>query len=615
MRRIIVLICLFAGLNIQAQDNMQIRGNVVLLNKNNNGERVSIDSPLYLTVMPKSEAYKLKNEINTKLSQYDWEQRDVFFEELRLKHRMQRIRRDGSFILNVIPGLSILIIDIEDEVVKVVDIIEGKTEYKDIEMIVQRIEDVASVGKAAARVSVPILDSESEESMDGITQYHISMRLPAGQVTDKHKITINPYIIDCINGDTINFLRPIHYYGKKYRKQLTEKAQDYYIGSQKPESNKDFVVDTVLNETNPSNYSHRTSLSFMVSVEDNRETISEHHFSGTCLFLNPLKFLQPPVWEPELLPIYFQEPIKRIRKRGEKIEYYIPTPEECVKDYLLHREEYIAGTRYLSNGDVYYLLQNIKDPHEVNTIIQIAYNEMSKSETFEYDWPIAPFICNNIAIQKLRFGAPDRSVLSKFISFDRERMNYKKSNGFNQLITMNQSEMVANQSSVYLYSLEKDTAYYFLGLLEKDSFDINNTYSYINFKKEYMKSKVINNLYLEDVLNICDENKAVLYTELESLGMRGDAMFWVNKMDDDNPIKWYLKAILWAELAGIEEHFDDIPYYLAYLHHCFILDPKFEQYYSFDAQFNDELRREYEYDQEKADEYESLFDKIESFEQ
>ena len=74
MRRIIVLICLFAGLNIQAQDNMQIRGNVVLLNKNNNGERVSIDSPLYLTVMPKSEAYKLKNEINTKLSQYDWEQ-------------------------------------------------------------------------------------------------------------------------------------------------------------------------------------------------------------------------------------------------------------------------------------------------------------------------------------------------------------------------------------------------------------------------------------------------------------------------------------------------------------------------------------------------------------
>lgn len=619
MRRIIALICLFAGLNIQAQDIVQIRGNVVLLNKCDNGKRISIDSPLYLAAMPKSAAYELNREINKKLSWYDWEQKEVYINELRLKYGMQKIKSDGSFILNAMPGMSIIIIDTEDEVVKVVDVIEGKTEYRDIEMVVNRIEDVAVVAKmnaaAAASASVPILDSESEESMDGITQYHISIRLPAGQVTDKQKITVYPYVIGCANGDTIDFLRPIHFYGKKYRKHPTEKTQDYSLGSQRPENDKSFVVDTVLNGTYPLHHSQRTSLSLLVSVEDNRESISEHHFSGACLFLNPFKFLQPPVWELELLPIYFQEPIKRIRKQGEKIEYYVPTPEECVKDYLLHREEYIAGTRSLSNGDVYYLLQNIKDPHEIKTIIRIAYNEMTKSETFEYDWPIAPFICNNIAIQELRFGVPDRSVLSKFLNLNKGRLNYNIRNSFNQTITMNQSEIVANQSSVYLYSLERDSAYFYLDLLEKESFDIHNTYSYINFKKEYMKSEMINNMYLEDVLNICDENKAVLYTELENLGMRGDAMFWVNKMDDDNPIKWYLKAILWAEHAGYEEQFDDIPYYLAYLHHCFILAPKFEQYYSFDAQFNDELRRKYEYDQDKAEEYELLFDKIESFEQ
>ena len=107
-----------------------------------------------------------------------------------------------------------------------------------------------------------------------------------------------------------------------------------------------------------------------------------------------------------------------------------------------------------------------------------------------------------------------------------------------------------------------------------------------------------------------DYNKAVLYTELEELEKRSEAMEWVDKIDDTNPTKWYLKAILWADKAGQEPQFDGTPYYLAFLHHCLQLDPGYANHYLFDALFSDELRQKYPYKQGDADKYVQLFKKI-----
>lgn len=107
-----------------------------------------------------------------------------------------------------------------------------------------------------------------------------------------------------------------------------------------------------------------------------------------------------------------------------------------------------------------------------------------------------------------------------------------------------------------------------------------------------------------------DYNKAVLYTELEELEKRSEAMVWVDKIDDTNPTKWYLKAILWADKAGQEPLFDGTPYYLAFLHHCLQLAPDYADHYRFDALFSDELRQKYPYKQGDADKYVRLFKKI-----
>lgn len=612
MRYIVIVILFFIGLDIQAQDIVQISGNIIVVNKAGHDHNAQIGiGDFYYTILPKTEADALNKEIAYKIKKTDSWESYMYLEEVVKKMRMHRIWRNGAFRAVAVPGMSILIIGIEDNVVKVVDIVEGKTEYNDIKILVYRIDEVSSVGKAAERIPVPRMNSEYECSTDGKAQYHINIRLPAGQVSEQNRITIRPFVVDCFNGDTINYLEPLNYFGNKYRKHHKNLLLEGRIGSQIPEKDKEFIVDTIIIESNFSTGFRKTTLGYEVSIEDNRQTVSELSYPGSCLVLNPLKFLQPPTWSIELSTDNTHGSIKRLKKQGDKYVYYEPTPEECVNDYLLHRDEYIEGSRYLSDEEFALLFQQIKDPQEIKMITNIAYNEMIKNDMFEKDWSIAPYVCNYIATQKMRYGTPDMTVLSRFISYYRQRLNYKESPS----MIMNQAEIVANQVSIYLYSLKNDTANYLLRLLDENSFDTKGIHSYINFKKEYGKTGDFNNEYLEDVLNICDENKAVLYTELVDLGMRDEAMQWIDKMDDDNPIKWYLKAIVWAGQAGFEPEYEGIPYYLAYLYHCFTLNPMFKDYYTFDAQFSDELRKKFEYVQANASEYESLFNIIEDIEE
>jgi hypothetical protein len=54
------------------------------------------------------------------------------------------------------------------------------------------------------------------------------------------------------------------------------------------------------------------------------------------------------------------------------------------------------------------------------------------------------------------------------------------------------------------------------------------------------------------VLNISDENKAILYSEIPDWGNTKGGMEYVDQMPDESAKKWYLKGILWAQIATRE---------------------------------------------------------------
>ncbi len=175
------------------------------------------------------------------------------------------------------------------------------------------------------------------------------------------------------------------------------------------------------------------------------------------------------------------------------------------------------------------------------------------------------------------------------------------------------------------------------------------------------------------VLNTNKDNRAILFSELhESLGKtRKDVEPIIDKMDDNNPKKWYLKGIIWSKEAGkepkirhddttgddlgngfrlmsedelsimmitdpkkyaeynlyVKEHpeeaealrnpkqqveddgikLDSIPHYLAYFQHSFDIEPKYKRYYFNEGNVPDETRKIYKYKKKNIPAYRKLF--------
>ena len=185
-------------------------------------------------------------------------------------------------------------------------------------------------------------------------------------------------------------------------------------------------------------------------------------------------------------------------------------------------------------------------------------------------------------------------------------------------VIYNRKAVALNQTMACLMDNRDEAVNYLMGKVEefnsKDE-DLRRLGHYMMLKGmaySWMDNQLQPSELLEamnDLLDIAD-NRAVLYTELKSLGKRDEAFALTDQMDDEDPTKWYLKAILWADRAGQEDDFNGTPYFLAFLHHSFLLNPYLRDEYQDDVQFSDELRQKYPYVQENWKIYESLFQKL-----
>ena len=235
-------------------------------------------------------------------------------------------------------------------------------------------------------------------------------------------------------------------------------------------------------------------------------------------------------------------------------------PEECVAAYYKNKKAYIENTKRFSNGDFYNLYDLIEDSLELDTITQIAYREITSEPDYEKENVLSPYVCNRMAVKMMRLGTPNVEILRPFIDWKRRgKIGGGKGIDVDQWVSgrgnikFNRMEIVANQAACYYMEQKVDTALFLITWLkecQKNDETTEQLEHMINLKKlHFMNSRTPQQetdyqSAKRAVLAMSDENKAILYTEIEKWGMRDQAPMWIDKMDDNNPKKWYLKAIM-----------------------------------------------------------------------
>ena len=388
---------------------------------------------------------------------------------------------------------------------------------------------------------------------------------------------------------------------------------------------------------------------------------------------------------------------------------YIMNKQECKDEYFKYKKEYLNGEKHFSNGDYYNLFSVIKDSLELDTLTMMAYKEITSDIDYQLYNIISPYVCNRMAMMQMKRGTPNTDILKPFIDFRRRGKGTPPPTSIDYEIRpkgrftthFNRRQIMVNQAVCYYMDAKPDTAKFLVQWLkgaQKGDSNVVKLEKFINLRQLHPRRKSLvgqersdynaaKELALEK-----DENKAILYTEIEDWGKRGEAMKWVNMLPDDSPKKWYLKGILWAAQAaagnnppyvkasapkkggkGEEEfyeldaeelgllRFDDpdryekylkwvadwqenhpdeplpqkkveaptpkpaaegntaavvdvtkteIPRYLVYFHHSFLLEPSYKKFYACERNVGEDLRKKYKYKKADRPAYEQLFELI-----
>jgi len=365
---------------------------------------------------------------------------------------------------------------------------------------------------------------------------------------------------------------------------------------------------------------------------------------------------------------FFESDIEPIldRQRIMKCSYiysqeHVMEADEALFQYKTFKHDYLTGKKKFSEGDYYNLFSILQDSTEQDTLTMMAYNYMVSQPAYA-NLKLSPYIANRMAMLNIRRGTPDTKVLSPFIDITVSKNDFRQQVGTLSSRVINRSEMLLNQAITYFQDQKPDTAMYFLDRLGTTT-ATQRLRMYINFSMNYVKyltgncsdKEIAEVLEAEKyVLNASEENKAIIFTELHSWQdrKREEIEPLVDKMDDNNPKKWYLKGILWSDEAGTEpvvgvvddgfkeltdmeywdlqqnnpeelnkylarqdKHLaaisearkDKTPYFLAYFQHCFDLEPKYKRMYYNEGNVSDETRKKFPYKKKDIPAYRNKF--------
>lgn len=357
-----------------------------------------------------------------------------------------------------------------------------------------------------------------------------------------------------------------------------------------------------------------------------------------------------PFYNDVIAPILERQRIMKCSYTYER-EHVMDAAEAVEAFKLTDKKAYLAGTskQRFSDGDYWNLFAAVKDSSLLDTLTLMAYKHTTSQPGY-VNLKFSPYVANRMALLNIRRGTPDPNVLKPFIDYTVKKVDLTRYIDQYNTRVINRHEILINQAVNYFQEQKLDTASYILDWLPKAE-NTQKLRMFVTFSRNYIKyisgdctpEEQQQVREAEDyVLNSNADNKAIIFSELHAQlsKSRSEAEYWVDKMDDNNPKKWYLKGILWSDEAGREPALgaaddgfrelsdaelldlqqkdplalkkyeeeldrheaarraaagDKTPWFLAYFQHSFDLEPKYKRLYFNEGNVSDDIRKKYKY--------------------
>lgn len=311
-------------------------------------------------------------------------------------------------------------------------------------------------------------------------------------------------------------------------------------------------------------------------------------------------------------------------------------PEEALWAYYHDKSYAEGGDNRFSNGDYYHLFTQIKDTAELHKLTIRAYNEMKDRTSSKYS-PFAAYIANRMACYAIERGEANTEILAPYIDM-KSAMEAQRQISFDNEFkyTVNRRELVANQAVMFFKTMKLGAASHLADKLPNTE-EFRDIKMFTDLETLFFKQNKTaeEQQRAETALRFAMQssaiNHAVLSFELSpELGKTyQDVEPIIDALPDDNPKKWYIKGVIAAnspeasnddfmELAAkygadkaILMQENKTPSFLAYMQHCFDIDPSFyKKYYNSDANISDEIKKKYPYDKNKVQVYREKFETL-----
>lgn len=261
---------------------------------------------------------------------------DQTLEKLRLKLRYSRA--NGTFTAHVEDGMGVLVLG--DDGAEAIAVQTGTTEYSKLIEGTAAL-DIDQVDVTAKKMQpkfrkVPSVDTGYE------MRFNINAHLEKGYVTDNSRLMVMPVITDCQTDDTVAYLTPLVYEGRRYHR-LQDNRMDFNYHRNDPvafayhpekmlRTWHEFSLDTNLVFRKPDK-DRSYKCSYFVTVEDYNHLSYDNGGQGTgsCLSFKPFKFLNFNVAATDMLLTseFYDQAESRIRDvpRDLQLRFVVGTDE------------------------------------------------------------------------------------------------------------------------------------------------------------------------------------------------------------------------------------------------------------------------------------------------
>lgn len=276
----------------------------------------------------------------------------------------------------------------------------------------------------------------------------------------------------------------------------------------------------------------------------------------------------------------YLEQLRQVKYLCRYDVYREPTDQEVMAAF---REKGLDGT--YTRYEYWKLLQLLKDNKEKEAVARKAYEE---SLGMKNPWVLAG---NMLAKLYLERGVTDTHILEPLIDRTIFTVNYERRNidtGRTDII--NPIEVVVNQLCMYIKANDFENASVMAKLIpdEYKEFDLVKAYAWAMggyFQGGSTPEEVERAAHtFQTICQSSVQNEAVMNLALETPQGDEQAEKVLEEMPNDNPVKWYLKAVIAARKgdAGLTEA-------ALYLVRCFNLDQKMITTAQNDGEFNKEI--------------------------